>query len=200
MQILNIIQCTNLGGMEQASLRLMKGLRGLGHTCHVLSLNPLGALRSVLEKNEITAEGLAYKGKGGWRSVGQLSRKLKSYKADAVMMTGHNLLAMQALDRLETERMVLAMHFHHQGVKSPWQWKLIYWMACRRFDAITYPSEFIRNEAIDLYPAIKDLSRVVRNPLEVPILPTAEERNQARAILELPVDAKLIGNAGWLFF
>ena len=71
-------------------------------------------------------------------------------------------------------------------------------MACRRFDAITYPSEFIRGEAIDLYPALRDMSRVVRNPLEIPTLPLVEDRIRAREILKLPTDVKLIGNAGWL--
>ena len=69
-------------------------------------------------------------------------------------MTGHNLLAMQAIGGLETGRKILALHFHHQGVKPAWQWQLIYWLASKRFDEITYPSEFIRGEAIDLYPAL----------------------------------------------
>ena len=198
MRILNVMQCTNLGGMEQASLRLMIGLKKLGHSCHVLSLNPLGALKPLLEINGISADGLEYSGKGGWRSIGRFRKKLKTYKSDALIMTGHNLLAMQAIGGLETGRKILALHFHHQGVKPAWQWQLIYWLASKRFDEITYPSEFIRGEAIDLYPALRNMSRVVRNPLEVPAVPTADERKRARAVLELPVEAKLIGNAGWL--
>ena len=50
MKIINIMQGTDLGGMEQASLRLMLGLKKLGHSLEVLSLNPIGALGPLLEK------------------------------------------------------------------------------------------------------------------------------------------------------
>jgi hypothetical protein len=49
MNIINIMQGTDLGGMEQASLRLMLGLKELGHSLQVLSLNPIGGLGPLLE-------------------------------------------------------------------------------------------------------------------------------------------------------
>jgi glycosyltransferase involved in cell wall biosynthesis len=83
-------------------------------------------------------------------------------------------------------------------VKPAWQWRLIYRLACQRFDAICFVSDFIRREAEAIYPAIRGLSRTVRNPYELPELPTPEERAAARSSLGLPPDAPVVGNAGWL--
>jgi len=198
LRILNVMQCTNLGGMEQASLRQMVGLIERGHTCRVLSLNSLGALKAMLDSHGIPAEGMGYSGKGGWRSIYKLRRKLREYEVDSLIMTGHNLLAMQALGAVNVDRSMLAIHFHHEGVKPEWQWRLIYWMACRRFDAITFPSEYIRREALNIYPSLRAISHVVRNPLRVPPLPSVDDRMSARRDLGLPERAKLVGNAGWL--
>ena len=198
MKILNIMQGTNLGGMEQASLRLMIGLQERGHSCEVISLNPIGGLGSLLEQQDIPAMGLPYLGKGGWRSFPNLWNTLRSVEADALIMTGHNLLAMLALGNLCRERRLLAIHFHHTGVKPGWQWRLIYRIAGSRFQSITFPSNFVQCEAEELYPSIKPLSHLVRNPLSIPRIPTDEDRKKARITLCLPLNSPIIGNAGWL--
>jgi glycosyltransferase involved in cell wall biosynthesis len=198
MKIINIMQGTDLGGMEQASLRLMLGLKELGHSLEVLSLNPIGSLGHLLQKHSIPARGLRYLGKGGWRSYLPLKRELHRVKADALLMTGHHLLAMIAMSNLCAGSRVLAVHFHHSGVKPEGQWRLIYRLACRRFRAITFSSDFIRNEAEALYPPVASLSFTVRNPVSIPPLPSEEDRSKARRLLGLPEDALVIGNAGWL--
>lgn len=198
MKILNVMQGTNLGGMEQASLRLMVGLKERGHSCEVVSLNPIGGLGPLLAEHAIPAVGLPYLGKWGWRSYPLLRRTLRSVHADALLMTGHNLLAMLALGDLCHGRRVLAVHFHHTGVKSAWQWRLIYRTACRRFQAITFPSDFVRREAEAIYPPITTIAHTVRNPFPIWPLPNTEERQCARMAVGLPLDAPVIGNAGWL--
>lgn len=198
MKILNIMQGTNLGGMEQASFRLMLGLKELGHSPEVLSLNLIGSLGPSLEEHAIFAKGLPYLGKGGWRSFLLMKRELRSVQTDALIMTGHHLLSMIALGNLCAERRVLAIHFHHSGVKPNWQWRLIYRLACKRFQAITYPSDFVRKEAEALYPPVKNISHTVRNPLAIPSLPVAEDRRKARCLLGIPENTLIIGNAGWL--
>ena len=198
MKIVNIMQGTNLGGMEQASLRLMIGLQELGHSCAVISLNPVGALGPLMEEHGIPATGLSYQGKGGWCSFPALWRTLRAVEADALIMTGHHLLTMLALGNLCRGKRLLAVHFHHTGVKPPWQWRLIYRVACCRFQAITFPSDFVRNEAEALYPPLKTLSHLVRNSLSIPQLPTIEDREKARTSLGLSHDVPIIGNAGWL--
>ena len=197
MDILNIMQCTHLGGMEQASLRLMCGLMARGHRCRVLSLNPLGPLEDLLRENDIPATGLPYEGHLGWKSAPRLFRHLRKEHADGVIMTGHNLLAMLALGGLGKDHRLLAMHFHH-GVRKQWQWRIFYRLAQPRFNAISFPSDFVRHEAEAIYPDIKSLARTIRNPLEPPLKQSASLKRAARARLGLPADVLIVGNAGWL--
>lgn len=198
MKILNLIQCANLGGMEQASLRLMKGLKARGHDVRLLSLNPIGGLGPLLQVAGIPHEGLPYVGKGGWRTMLQLRRKLRESNADALLMTGHHLLGMLTLGGFCRGRRVLTIHFHHAGVKSTRQWRMIYRLACSRFQAITFPSDFIRQEAERIHPPVAALAHTIRYPLNMPVLPTAEQKQAARRELGLPPDGPVIGNAGWL--
>jgi glycosyltransferase involved in cell wall biosynthesis len=198
MRILHVMQCTNLGGMEQATLERIRQLQGLGHQCSVLSLNPLGALQPLLEQYSIPAEGLPYRGRGGWRSFLPLRQKLKTISADAVVMTGHNLGATLALGDLAIYRRVLSIHFHHEGVCPDWQWQLMYRAACSRFRTITFASDFIREEAERIYPPVAKRAITLRDPYRISPVPTALDRSRARAELGIPQDAFVIGNAGWL--
>ena len=184
--------------MEQASLRLMRALQARGHDCQLLSLNSIGALGPLLDSAGIPHEGLPYAGKGGWRILLQLRQKLRRNEAHALLMTGHNLLAMAVLGNVCQGRRVLAVHFHHSGVKPQWQWRLIYRLACSRFQAITFPSDFIRQEAECIHPPVAALARTIRNPLPLPLLSGEEEKLAARQLLRLPPHVPIIGNAGWL--
>jgi glycosyltransferase involved in cell wall biosynthesis len=198
MKILHLIQCTNLGGMERTTLERMCQLQNLGHECMVLSLNPLGALGPLLEQHAIPAEGLEYRGRGGWRSFPELRRKLNASSADALLMTGHNLLASLALGDLAIDRRVLSIHFHHEGVCPDWQWRLIYKTACTRFQTITFATDFIRKEAERIYPPVAKRAVTLPNPFAVPPAPSASDRALARTQLGIPDHAFVIGNAGWL--
>ena len=184
--------------MEQASLRLMRGLTARGESLELLSLNPIGQLGPLLEGAGIPHEGLPYLGKGGWRSYGLLKEKLKDFQAEGMIMTGHHLLASLALGNFCKGHRVLAIHYHHTGVKSRWQWQLIYRVACRRFDAITFPCNFIRKEAEAIFPPVAQIAHTVRNPIDIPPLPDAGEKAVARKILNLPPGRPVVGNAGWL--
>ena len=184
--------------MEQVSLRLMRSLQSRGHVLQLMSLNPIGGLGPLLQAANIPHEGLPYAGRGGWLILPRLRRKLHGYKADALIMTGHHLLAMTALGDIPKGRRILAIHFHHAGVKSDWQWRLIYRLACSRFQAITFPSDFIRQEAERIYLPVSRLAHTIRNPLYMPVFPVAEQRQAARRTLGLPLNSPIIGNAGWL--
>ena len=146
MRILNIMQCTDLGGMEQSSLRLMRGLQQRGHEVTVVSLHPLGPLAPLLAEAGIPAIGFEYRGALGWKSLPELRRHLAGEEADALIMTGSNLLASLVLGRLARGNRLLAMHFHH-SVRPEWQWRIFYRLARQRFSAISYPSDFVRGEA-----------------------------------------------------
>ena len=198
MQILNLIQCTELGGMEQASLRIMTGLQARGHACTVVSTNPVGRLGPLLEKHGIPAEGVPFRGRGGWRSHLRLRAAVRRHPADAVMMTGTSLSGMMALSARRRSRQILAVHYHHTGPKHPWSWRALYALALTRFRAIVFPSDFIRREAEALWPPLRAVAHTVRNPLPMPDLPGDPDRRAARAALGLPANVPVVGNAGWL--
>jgi glycosyltransferase involved in cell wall biosynthesis len=198
LKILNLMQCANLGGMEQASLGQMQALCRRGHSFQVLSLNPVGALGPLLAAAGIPAEGLIYSGRGGWRTWLPLRRKLKSIPADALLMTGHNLMAQLALGHYCRGRRVLAIHFHHEGVMPARRWRMVYRQACSQFEFITFPSSFIRDEAERIYPPVAAIARTVRYPVTLPPLVAKADRMAGRRLLKLPADAQIIGNAGWL--
>jgi len=198
MRIFNIVQCANLGGMEKANLELMAGLRDRGHEIEMLSLNPIAGLKPLLEQRAIPARGLAYRGRGGWRSLPELRRNLARVQSDALIMTGHNLLAMLALGEVCRRRRLLLIHFHHTGVKPRWQWRWIYQVAARRFQAVGFPSDFIRREAESIYPPISRISHTVGYSIDLSPLPGLAQRAKARHDLGLPLDVPIVGNCGWL--
>jgi glycosyltransferase involved in cell wall biosynthesis len=198
MRIFNIVQCANLGGMEKTNLALLSGLRALGHDVEMLSLNPIEGLKPLLEEHAIPASGLTYRGRGGWRGLPQLKSRLAAVRSDALIMTGHNLMAMMALGRLCRGRRLLMIHFHHGGVKPAWQWRLIYHVAAARFAAIGFVSDFIRREAEAIYPPLAKISHTIGLSIDLGDLPSAAERAKARRELALPAEARIVGNCGWL--
>ncbi|HEY1380662.1 MAG TPA: glycosyltransferase [Gemmataceae bacterium] len=198
MRILNLIQCTELGGMEQSSLRIMLGLQARGHRCEVVSTNPVGRLGPVLERHGIPAEGVPFGGRAGWRTHLRLRAAVRRHPADAVLMTGPTLTGMLCLGRAGRPRQVLNVQYHHGGEKHPWSWRALYTLALTRFSAIAFVSDFIRAEAEALCPGVKRVAHTVRNPVVLPPLPDAAASRAARADLGLPADAPVVGNAGWL--
>lgn len=198
MKILILIQCTNLGGMEQAALELAKELKVLGHEPEFLSLTPVGELGPVLNTLGIPVSGIEYKGAFGWRSFLPLKKKLQGIHADALIMFGHNLMGMLALGDFCTTRRILTLHFHHQGVMHVLLWKILYAIAGWRFSKLVFPSAFIRNEAISLCPWIEQRSQILRNPVSSHPLVSVEQKRNARRALGIAEDEAVIGNAGWL--
>lgn len=198
MKILVVIQCTNLGGMEQCALLLARELMSLGVDVEFLSLNPLGALAPLLQDAGIPATSAGYRGFAGWRSFRATRRILRANGADAMIMVGHNLMAMLAAGSKWRGRQILCMHFHHTGVKRTWSWRLIYGLAAHRFRAIVFPSEFIFDEACRIAPFIRQKGSVVANPIVMPRVSTEHDMQAARFRLGLKPSDKIVGNAGWL--
>jgi len=124
--------------------------------------------------------------------------EFRTGEADAVMMTGHNAAAIVALRFCSRIRRLLCQHYHHTGVKSRSEWRLIYALAADVFANITFPTAFVRDEAIDLYPAVAKQSLVLRNPFVLGKLRSKEDQINARARFGLPLSQPIIGNAGWL--
>ena len=198
MKILNIMQGTNLGGMEQSSLSLMKTMSSIGCVFDVLSLTPFGPLKDKLEELNINLQDCSYLGIGGWRSFFEIKSCIKKSNADCLMMTGHSLIGMLALGNKCEGRRVLTLHFHHQDVKPRIIWRLIYFIACKKFNHIIYASKFIRDEAISIYPRVKKISQVINNPLTEKTVASNEQKQRSREKLGLSQEGLIFGNAGWL--
>jgi len=199
MRVLNIIQCTNLGGMERSNLLRLVGLKARGHSVELISLNPLGKLAPLLDDAGIPAVGLDYRGRFGWRSWPSQCRLFRANNPDAILMTGHNLVAAMALANVSEGRKILAIHCYHfePGARS-WHWPLVYSVADRVFDHITFASEFIRREALMIRPSLERKSSVLPNPFELPPEVFSSERLESRQRFGIPNGAKVVGNAGWL--
>lgn len=198
MRILIIIQCTNLGGMEQASLRLMQALQRRGHALSLISLHPLGALAPQLRASGIPALGLGHGQVPLWRWLGRLRRELRRQAPEALLLIGHSLPVLLGISGFCPGHRLLAIHFHHTGVKPSWFWRLYYGLARRWVNAVTFPSDFVRREALALCPALESRAHTLRNPITAVPPISAAERCAARARLGLPAEAMIIGNAGWL--
>jgi len=198
MRILNVMQCANLGGMEQASLRLMRALQARGHELKLISLNPIGGLGPLLGRAGIPAIGLDYSTRGKIASFFDLKRTIRRERADALIMTGHNFAASLALGKVCRGRRMMVLQFHHEGVMPRWRWRLIYRAAKRQFRAISFPSDYVRREAEAIYAPIRHISETIRAPLPLPPPPAPGMRQAFRDKIGVPADAPLIGNAGWL--
>jgi glycosyltransferase involved in cell wall biosynthesis len=188
--------------MEQSALLLIDELKLLGHEVELLSLNEMGALKPILVQHGIPASAVGYRGKWGWRSFLPLRHTLRAKQADALVMVGHNLMAILALGNLCSQKRVLSLHFHHEGVKAKWVWRLIYRVALWRFQRIVYPSRFIMKEALDIAPALASARIAVSYPIPLPaqISPDRETRRSISFCQNYGIvpHHKVVGNAGWL--
>jgi glycosyltransferase involved in cell wall biosynthesis len=198
MKLLCIIQCTNLGGMEQYMLLLLQEFRKMNIEIEVISLNPLGDLASLLDQEEIPAHGVNYRGVGGWGSFWELRRLLKTIQADGMLMIGHNLMASIAIGNRWKQHRSLSIHYHHKGVKPLWQWRLIYAIAALQFRTVVFVSDFIMREALEIAPFLKSRARMVGSLYHVHERGSEEARVSVRKRLDLPTNARIVGNAGWL--
>ncbi len=198
-KILHIIQCTNLGGMEKSALETMSGERILGCENRLISLNPIGALGPLLLERGIPACGLRYRGPAGVFSIPAMARAFREGDTpDGIVMTGHNVAAFAALAGHKCKRRVLSVHFHHTGVMPRLQWRVVYAAAMQVFPHIAFCSDFIREEAEDIYPPLRKISVTRPDCFRLPPVPSERDKAAARASMRIPEGVAVIGNAGWL--
>ncbi len=194
-----VIQCANLGGMEHATLAIMKEMIRRGYSVSLFSITPIGALKELLESAHIPYLDNPYKGPKGFWSWPMLCWKLWCLPKGVVVTVGHNLSLFLALFLQRHTTPLLSMHFHHQGVMSDWGWRILYLLAWMKFHKIQFVSQFILDEAIKIAPWIKSKSVVLYNALKLPSLERASsERDVFRAKYNIPPSAFVVGNAGWL--
>jgi glycosyltransferase involved in cell wall biosynthesis len=107
-----------------------------------------------------------------------------------------------AAARSTRRKILLSHHYHH--FERPFdrlRWTAFYLAFGPCLDAVTYPTEFTRNEALRIAPWLRSRAHVVRYGFAVHYTnepQRLEERREARAKLRIPQDAFVVGNAGWL--
>lgn len=204
LKVLKILQCTNFGGMEQVAYRLLEGL-STNKKCdfRIATPRPFGPGKKSVTAIDPEAWDFVYRGRFGWRSFPTFKKHVAKLaeEADSAWVTGTCVSSLAAIRKLQG-RKVLSHHFHHFEKRlSRAEWYGFYNLLCRNLDTITYPTDFTRNEAISIAPWIREKSHVVRYGY-TPRYANEEERLRlqrlAREELNLPREAFIVGNAGWL--
>lgn len=204
MTILHIMQCTNLGGMEQVSYRVMRDLAASsGHSFRITTPRHFGPGKDIVHEFDPDARDFPYLGRFGWRSFPPFRRHVREL-ADTcshIWVTGSCAAALAAIQGLKQPK-ILSHHYHHFENRSSWlKWRGFYEILGRQLDAITYPTEFTRNEALRIAPWLEGKVHVVPNGCELHYEnedKRVQLQKQARERLNLPMDAWIVGNAGWL--
>lgn len=204
MTVLHLMQCTNLGGMEQISYRLMDVLADeIGLDFRIATPLPFGPGRDRVLARDPGARDSPGRGRFGWRDFPAFRGHVHRLAAGCshAWVTGTSAAALAALFGLRQPK-VLSHHYHHfEGPRAWLRWRGFYELLCRQLDAITYPTAFTRDEALRIAPWLKGRAHVVPNGFEIHYLDEPDRlarRAAARRWLDLPPDAPVIGNAGWL--
>jgi len=191
MNIVNIIQCSNFGGMEWATLRLMREFKRDGHATHIHSLTKPGGIENVIKKDNIKFSHSSYtRFFDPFNFISSyIDVRRLVHKYDYCFFTGLSLISILAAKSSNRARNVLAVHFHHENVKSRATFYFLYTLAGFKFSLITFPSLYVYNEAIAICPRIKKYSKILPN-----ILPTFNYSY----IKDKSKKTLILGNAGWL--
>ena len=199
------MQCTNLGGMEQVSYRIMRGLaEGTnGSRFRITTPRPFGHGKKFIDEHDPGARDFPYLGRFGWRSYADFSRHVKELSQDCSYswVTGTCAASLAAIRGLKMPK-VLSHHYHHFENRMSWlKWRGFYELLCRDLSAVTFPTAFACDEALRIAPWLKAKAYVVPNGFDV-IFTSEEERLKqqqlARTDLDLPQHAWIVMNAGWL--
>ena len=199
------MQCSNLGGMEQVSYRIMRGLaeETTGLRFRITTPRPFGHGEKIIDEFDPDARDFLYQGRFGWRSYAGFSRHVKelSRECSYIWVTGTCAASLAAIRRLKMPK-VLSHHYHHFENRMSWlKWRGFYELLCRDLSAITFPTAFTCDEALRIAPWLKKKAHVVPNGFDIFFTGEEERLKQqqlARTNLDLPQHAWIVMNAGWL--
>ena len=198
MKILNLIQCLNLGGMEQSSYILMKETQGKDIDWQVQSITPAGVGKEIISSLNIPVFDNLYKGKFGYKSHLSLKNKINNFSGDLILVTGPTLTGCFSLKSHPCKK-VLAIHFcHGSELLNLLKWKLFYKIFQDDYQAIVYSSSYILEEAKRIAPSLQHKFYLIENSIERCSNTNDSERDIARKKIGIPANTFVIGNAGWL--
>jgi len=194
--VLTLLQCSNLGGMEQANYFVCEQL---DFDWRVLTPRTFGPGESRIRGFDPSAVDNSYRGKFGVISQAAFESKVheRSAGASVCWVTGTDVACLRAASKTSLP-IVLSHHYHHFEDGKGWlKWKLFYELLVRGSVEVTYPTDFTRNEAIRISSWLATKSRVVR--YHFPVFDgDSSGRAEAKVALGFEADTFLIGNAGWL--
>ena len=197
------LQCTNLGGMEKVAYSLFEQLQSRGFKLRIASARKWGPGKPRVLQIDPEAQAFNYRGKFGWRTFPAFRRHAQAVgqSGEKVWVIG-NCASCHVAARMTGRKILFSHHYHHfENRTSRLRWTAFYLAFGAGLDAITYPTDFTRNEAVRIAPWLKSKMHVVRNGFDVHYTTEGARlagQQVARAELKLPPDAFLIGNGGWL--
>lgn len=201
--VLHLLQCTNLGGMEQSAYTVMRQMRAEGGlTFRIGTPRPFGDGEPIVRSIDDEAKAFDCRGRFGWRDREGFGTWVRQAAAasDLIWVTGTCARSLASI-RGSRRPKVLSHHYYHLGERGSWfRWRAFYELLARQFDAIVYPSEFTRAEAVAIAPWLAPRTLVIRNgvePCERDEQQRVRRRREARRELGLPENALVVGNGGW---
>lgn len=200
MDVLHIMQCTELGGMEQAAYGLMdQMLKGSRIRFKVATPQPFGLGHARLALLDPDAADCEYRGRFGWRSHRRLRRLVSARAIDCsvIWVTGASVASLVAVRQLPLPTVLSHHHHHFEARGSWWRWRAFYEVFGHQLDAVVFPTAFTRDEAVGIAPWLKSRAHVIRNGVTLQAV-SPSDRLAARRLLALSEQATIIGNGGWL--
>lgn len=196
------MQCTNLGGTEQCAFSSMSRMQANGLNFRIATPRPFGKGETIARAIDHDARAFDCRGRFGWRDregfgswVGQAA-----ITSDLIWVTGTCARSLAAIRGCRRPK-VLSHHYYHLGELGSWfRWRAFYELLARQLDAIVYPSDFTRAEAVAIAPWLESRALVIHNgiePSELDEQQRARRRREARRELSLPENALVVGNGGW---
>jgi glycosyltransferase involved in cell wall biosynthesis len=205
-KILHIMQTSNLGGTEHAAVAAMLELQKVGARFLIASPRRAGLAWPKLAAIDPDARAFPCRD-SGYLGTFDLSafQALRQYVrdvakgCDAIWISGSSVTSLLASRSISRPRL-MSHHVQHFDRRLSWaKWKAFYEFLCHDLDAITYPTELVRKEAVRIAPWLQSRAHVV--PLAYRSHYIDEQnritlQREARLLLDLPQQALIIGNAG----
>jgi len=190
-----LLQCTNLGGMEQSAYSIMDVIPA---TWRVATPRSFGDGKDRVLSADPCARDTVYRGKFGLLSHEEFLAHVRERAEDCsrTWITGSDVACLRAAKAIGLPTL-LGHHYHHfDGALNVLRWKLFYELLVKGNAEVTYPSDFTRNEAVRISPWLSRCSHLVRYHFPTYVVSQAD-RAEAKQRLGLNGDDFVIGNAGW---
>ncbi len=179
--------------MEKVTLESLSILDIHGHEISIFSLHPVGELKSLAYAWGFHLTGTSRYRLAGIGNLVEIVKEIRRFKPDRLWLVGHNFGSLLTA-KLSGRPAYLSIHYHHSE-RPLWFWRFFYGMARHCVRRIHFVSRYIFEEVQSLFP---DKTQTICFPNVFPTPPALLPKEQARAQLNIPINAFVVGNAGWL--